>query len=280
MSPAETPTSLDWGLVQRQIRGILRLELRRNLVGRRAFALYLLAFAPVLLFFLWAVSPAPRKFMQGPVDAVPMFAWVFEGMMRTSIFLSALILFMSLFRTEILQRSIHYYLLTPVRREVLVVGKYLSALIAACVVFAISTVGLYLATFAAWGFGPLSRFLFQGPGLGNLVAYVGIAVLGCTGYGALFLLAGLFFRNPVVAAVSIWGWEFINYLLPPLLKKFSVIFYLQSLYPVPLPTEVIAVLSDPVPAWLSVPGLLLFTALVLALAGWRARWMELGYGGD
>lgn len=290
MSSVETPTSdntpwdsraLDWGLVRRQIGGILRLELRRNLIGRRALALYLLAFGPVLLFLLWAISPAPRKFMSGgPVEAVPMFAGVFEGMMRTSVFLSALILFMSLFRTEILQRSIHYYLLTPVRREVLVVGKYLSALIAACAVFAVATVGIYLATFAAWGFGPLSRFLFQGPGFGNLVAYIGIAILGCTGYGALFLLAGLFFRNPVVAAVIIWLWEFANFLLPPLLKKFSVIFYLQALYPVPLPTESFELLADPVPAWLSVPGLLLFTAFVLALAGWRARRMELGYGGD
>ncbi len=293
MSSAETATSdnvqtsapwgsqeLDWGLIQRQIRGILRLELRRNLLGRRALALYLLAFVPVLLFLLWAISPAPRNFMQGPIEAVPMFAWVFDGMVRTSIFLSSLILFMSLFRSEILQRSLHYYLLTPVRREVLVVGKYLSALVAVCVVFAVSTFGLFLTTFIGWGFGPLSRFLFQGPGLGNLFTYIGIAVLGCVGYGGLFLLAGLFFRNPIVAGVVVWGWEFANFFLPPLLKKFSVIFYLQSLYPVPLPADVFAILSEPVPAWLSVPGLLLFTLFVLALAGWRARRMELGYGGD
>jgi hypothetical protein len=30
----------------------------------------------------------------------------------------------------------------------------------------------------------------------------------------------------------------------------------------------------------SVPGIFLFTAAVLALAGLRARRMELGYGGD
>jgi hypothetical protein len=35
-----------------------------------------------------------------------------------------------------------------------------------------------------------------------------------------------------------------------------------------------------VPAWLSVPGLLLFTLLVLVLASWRARTMELNYAGD
>ena len=271
---------LDWNLIQHQLRGILRLEIRRNLRGRRAFALYFLAFMPVLIFIIWAISPAPRHFFQGPVEAVPLFAGAFEGLLRTSVFLSALILFMSLFRTEILQRSLHYYLLTPVRRDVLVVGKYVSALIVACGIFALSTAVLYLTTFGAWGMGPLSRFMFQGPGLGHMLTYMGVAVLGCMGYGALFLLAGLFLRNPVVAAVTIWGWEFINAFLPSLLKKFSVIFYLQSLYPVPVAAEFLEVLADPVPAWLSVPGLLLFTALVLVGAGWRARRMELGYGGD
>lgn len=288
MSPVSASTvgpaaagAIDWDLVRRQVAGIFRLELRRNLFGRRALALYFLAFAPVLLLALWAISPAPRQLMMNaPMDAVPLFAGLFEGYLRTSVFLSALILFMSLFRSEILQRSLHYYLLTPVRREVLVAGKYLTALVASCSVFAAATAALFLLTFIPWGPGELLRFLLQGPGLGNLVAYMGIAVLGCAGYGAVFLLMGLFFRNPVVAAVVIWGWEAINFLLPPLLKKVSVIFYLQSLYPVPLPAEIVSVLSEPISAWISVPGLLVFTVLVLALAGWRARRMEISYGGD
>ncbi len=275
------PAAGDGGLIGRQIAGIFRLELRRTLFGRRALALYFLTFAPVLLVLLWAISPAPEHLMmRAPMDAVPMFGGMFELYLRTSIFLSALILFMSLFRSEILQRSLHYYLLTPVRREVLVVGKYLTALVAACAVTAAATAALFFLTFVPWGLGELFRFLFQGPGLGNLVTYIGIAVLGCAGYGAVFLLMGLFFRNPVVAAVIIWGWEAINSLLPSLLKKASVIFYLQSLYPVPLPAGVITVLGDPIPAWISVPGFLVFTALVLALASWRARRMELSYGGD
>jgi len=273
--------TLDWGLAVRQVRGILRLELRRNLLGRRAFTAYFLACAPALLFFFWVVSPAPRKFWQGPADFVATFASIFEGWVRISIFFSALILFMSLFRSEILQRSLHYYLLTPVRREVLVVGKYLSALIALTLIFVVATAVIFLLTFGAWGFGPLSRFLFQGPGLGNLLAYLGVAALACVGYGALFLLAGLFFRNPIIAGGLVWVWEFFNFLMPAWLKKVSVIFYLQSLYPVPpISEEIFAILTDPVPAWLSVPGLLLFTLLVLVLASWRARTMELNYAGD
>ncbi len=38
--------------------------------------------------------------------------------------------------------------------------------------------------------------------------------------------------------------------------------------------------TDPTPIWISVPGLVIFTALVLAFAGWRAGRMEINYGGD
>ena len=49
---------VDWGLIGRQIPGILRLELRRNLFCRRALALYFLAFAPVALLLF---GPSPRR---------------------------------------------------------------------------------------------------------------------------------------------------------------------------------------------------------------------------
>jgi hypothetical protein len=33
------------------------------------------------------------------------------------------------------------------------------------------------------------------------------------------LIVGLFFRNPIIPALMLYGWEWINFLLPPLLKK-------------------------------------------------------------
>ena len=280
-TPSSRRADLDWGLIIRQILGILRLELRRNLFSRRAFALYFLAFAPVALFLVWAVSPATSYFA-GPTESVAkLFAPFFVLYLRTVIFLSALITFMSLYRSEILEKSLHYYYLTPVRRWVLVAGKYFSALASSCAVFAVSTSALFLLTCLPWGPGEASRYVFQGPGFGNLTAYVGIALLGCVGYGAVFLLVGLFFRNAIIPAAFIWGWEAINFVLPPMLKKVSVIYYLRSLYPIPLPEGFVEVMvAKPVSPWLSVPGLMIFTVLVLTFAGWRARHMEINYGGD
>ena len=272
---------LDWALIGRQVTGILRMELRNQLFSRRSFALYFLAFAPVAIMALWAASPVPDKLeLSGPIDASRVYAFIFQGYLSTSIFLSCLILFMSLFRGEILEKSLHYYFLSPIRREVLVAGKYAAALIAVVGVFSLGTTALYFLTMSPWGLGELGRYLFNGPGFGHLITYVGIAILACIGYGAIFQLAGQLFKNPVIIAVLLWAWEFLNPFLPSLLKKLSVIFYLKSLLPVPVTAGAFAIQADPIPAWISVPGLLLLTAAVLVLAGWRARRMEISYGTD
>lgn len=279
MTPPRQPTGLDWALMIRQVRGIMRLELGKNMLSRRALALYLMAFGPVLLVLLWVMVPIEKDLIGGTSGAAGIFANLFPFYLRVSIFLSALFLFMSLFRSEILERSLHYYLLTPIRREVLTAGKYLAALLAMTVTYVISTALLFLLSLSHWGLGELGHYM-SGPGLGNLLSYLGIAVLACAGYGAVFLLAGQFFRNPVIPAAVLWGWEFINFLLPPLLKKISVVHYLRSLYPIPVLDGPFAVFADPTPAWISVPGMLIFTALVLVAAGWRARRMEISYGGE
>jgi hypothetical protein len=113
-----------------------------------------------------------------------------------------------------------------------------------------------------------------------VLGYVAVTVLACLGYGAVFLVIGLLFRNPIVPALLIWLWEQANPFLPVLLKKISVIFYLQSMLPVQVDEGPFAVIADPVPAWLAVPGLLGFTALVLIAAGMRIRRMEIAYGAD
>jgi hypothetical protein len=180
----------------------------------------------------------------------------------------------------VVDRSLHYYFLAPVRREVLLVGKYLSGLIAAIVLFSITTIGsmliLYLGRFPSES----ARYFSGGAGTSQLLAYLGVTILACIGYGAVFLIIGLFFRNPIIPALLLYGWEWLNFLLPPLLKKLSVIHYLHSLVPVPMSEGPFAVLVEPTPWWISVPSLLLFTGVVLFLAGLHIRRMEINYAAD
>ena len=124
------------------------------------------------------------------------------------------------------------------------------------------------------------RFFTEGRGLGQLLTYAGITMLACVGYGAFFLVVGLFVRNPIIPAVLLYFWEWLNFLLPPLLKKISVIHYLNSLMPVPLNEGIFAVVAEPTPAYIAIPSLLGVTLLVLILAAYRIRHMEIRYGSD
>jgi hypothetical protein len=209
------------------------------------------------------------------------YAAVYGGLiLRTLVFFGCAWVFMNLFRGEVVDRSLHYYFLTPVRREILVVGKYLSGLVATIALFGITTV-VSMAILYFGIFPSESRaYFFGGAGAGHMLTYLAVTILACIGYGAVFLIVGLRFRNPIIPGLLLYGWEWINFLLPPGLKKVSVIHYLQSLVPVPMSEGPFAVLAEPTPAWIAVPSLFLFTAAVIFLASLHIRRMEISYAGD
>jgi len=269
-----------WSLWLRQIAAIMRLDLTRNFFGKRAVLVYLLALMPVGLLTLMAILPpgfAWDDFSQYPLR----FSLIYNVLiLRMVIFFGSAWIFMNLFRGEIVDRSLHYYFLSAVRREVLLAGKYLSGLVTAIVLFTLVTVVSMFLLFFPHFFSASTRFFLDGPGIGQLFTYVVITILACIGYGAFFLVVGLFFRNPIIPALVLYGWELINFLLPPLLKKISVIHYLNSLVPVPLSEGPFAVVAEPTPAWISIPGLVIVTVLVLIVASRRIRRMEIRYGSD
>ena len=270
-----------WSLWAGQIAAIMRLEVRKNFIGKRAILIYLLAAVPVLLMAGLSAEISWQQSRNSNIGEITIiFANLYEGLiLRTIVFFGCAWIFMNLFRGEVVDRSLHYYFLSPLRREVLVCGKYLSGLVASMVLFGISTAGSLLFLYIGLGSAGGSYFA-NGAGKSQAGTYLGITVLGCVGYGAAFLVIGLFFRNPIIPALMIYGWEWINFLLPPGLKKISVIHYLHSLSPVPISEGPFAMVAEPTPAYLSIPGLLIVTAVVLALASFQIRRMEINYGGE
>lgn len=262
----------------RQIVAILKLELKKNFFGKRSLLVYLLALMPIaLLVLVEAVDSLGKDTSQLP----SIYSIFFNSLiLRTVVFFGCAWIFMNLFRGEIVDRSLHYYFLSSVRREVLVAGKYLSGLLTSILLFTTVTVVCMLLVFFSHFASSSSRFFLDGQGFSHLFWYVTITILACVGYGAFFLVVGLFFRNPIIPALLLYGWEWINFLLPPLLKKISVIHYLNSLVPVPISEGPFAVVAEPTPAWISIPGLLIVTALVLIAASSRIHRMEVRYGSD
>lgn len=221
-----------------------------------------------------------------PKDSL-IFATVFQFFyLRLAIFFGCVGIFTNLFRGELLDKSLHFYLLAPIRREVLLVGKYLAGLIATVVIFTGST-ALQLAAMGWHLTGPAMAEYLRGPGWGQIGAYLGVTAMACLGYGSVFLAAGLLFRNPIIPAGVVLLWESANPFLSPALKKISVIFYLQSMCPVvarPADMPALAALllssAEATPAVWAVSGLLLVTLVVLAFAAWRARNLEINYSSD
>lgn len=214
------------------------------------------------------------------------FAGVFQFFyLRLAIFFGCLGIFMNLFRGEILDKSLHFYFLAPIRREVLMVGKFLAGLLATCAIFVTSEL-LQIVVFTAQ-LSPNVRelYLFHNHGLAQAAAYLGVTVLACLGYGAFFLAAGMLFRNPILPAGAILVWEAVNPFLPPLLKKFSVIYYLKSLCPVDIPSppgtppllSLLVSNPDPVSAPVAILGIAAVALLVLYVSGFQARRMEINY---
>lgn len=272
---------LPWSLWFRQIGAIFRLETEKNFLGRRSILLYLLALLPVVPLAMLAPFTPPGREWQDFTQYNMIFAIYYGGLiLRTVVFFGCAWIFMNLFRGDIIDRSLHFYFLSPVRREVLVFGKYLSGLVTSMILFTMTTVICMLLLYVPHFPSESGRFFFDGPGTIQLLTYAGITMLACVGYGAFFLVVGLFFRNPIIPAIVLYGWEWLNFLLPPLLKKISVIHYLNSLTPVPVSEGPFAVVAEPTPAWIAVPSLILVTIIVLAVASYRIRRMEIRYGSD
>jgi hypothetical protein len=118
--------------------------------------------------------------------------------------------------------------------------------------------------------------------------YTAAAALGCVGYGSVFLAVGLYMRNPIIPAAVLLAWESVNGILPHALQKMSILYYLQSLCPVPAPMEddaptLIQLLASPAaPASRpgAILGLLLLTAFVLWIASLAVRRMQISYGAE
>ena len=267
-----------------QILAVLRLEMRKTFLSKRGFWIYLLAFLPVVLFTGKSIVEIRMHRAGDFGQDTNIFATIFQLFyLRLAIFFGCLGIFMNLFRGEILDRSLHYYFLAPIRREVLLAGKFLAGVIATCLIFTTSTVLQIAGLYLSHGWRVFSDYLINGNGISHIAAYLGATVLACIGYGSIFLAAGVVFRNPLIPAAVILVWESINSILPSLLQKLSVIYYLKSLCPIQIIPEsggfsaILSINVDPMPPYIAVPGLLLVSALVLVAASFQVRRMEINY---
>jgi hypothetical protein len=350
----------------KQVLAIVRLEMRKTFFSRRGLLVYLLAFAPLLLFTAHSVfAPHRRHQLQmiaanhpissealdaiqvgmtrdqvveklgqpyhqwrgddpddrdersgrthyrytdgkadvglmfedgnlihihrNDLDALPQSSQVFAGVfqsyyLRLAIFFGCVGIFVNLFRGEMLDKTLHFYLLTPIRREVLLAGKYVAGLLATVIIFTASTALQWVALFWQYDHATMANFL-AATGWSQFSSYLTVTALACVGYGSVFLAVGLLFRNPIIPTAVVLVWEGVNPFLPAALKKISMIYYLQSLCPVAatpgqdVPPLIHLLISPVQPATkvTAVLSIVLLTLVVLVVAARMSRKMEINY---
>lgn len=269
-----------WQLYASQVAVLVRNEVRRNLFTRRRIWVYFLALIPVIIILIHYFVDKNNSPAQIEEDGVVLAGIVQLYYFRLGIFFACMGIFTWLFRGEMVERTLHYQFLVPVRKEVLVVGKFLAGAIISISLFETAMLACFYLTYSR--FGPAGRsYVFDGPGLGQLGSYLLVTALACLGYGAVFLALSLLFKNPIIPGVMLMGWEAICPIFPDWAQRLSVTFYLKNLCPVNLPADgplaIFTIVAEPVSPFLAVFGLLCLTLAILVLSCFLIHRLEITY---
>ena len=270
-----------WRLFASQISILVRTEVRRNLFTRRRIGFHLLAWIPVLfllahnIFDRHDIDPA-----QIENDTLVLAGTIQLYYFRLGIFFACMGIFTWLFRGEMVQRTLHYQFLVPVRKEVLVIGKFLAGAIISIALFETAVFACFCLTYSRFGSAGRS-YVFDGPGLSQLGSYLLATALACLGYGAVFLALSLLFKNPIIPGAMLLGWETIAPIFPSWAQRLSVTFYLKHLCPVNLPTDgplaIFTIVAEPVSPLIAILGLLCLTLAILTLSCFLIHRLEVTY---
>lgn len=269
-----------WSLYAGQIGVLVRNEVTRNLFTRRRLWVYFLAFIPIV-FLLIRNLVSRGQFsadIQEETEALAILIQLYY--VRLGIFFACMGIFTWLFRGEIVQRTLHYQFLVPVRREVLVIGKFLAGCIVSIVLFEVAVLASFYLFYSRYGAAGQS-YMFEGPGLSQLGSYLLVTALACLGYGSVFLALSLLFKNPIVPGAILLGWESISPIFPSWAQHLSVTFYLKHLCPTTLSSSgfmaLFTVVPNPVSPFISVFGLCCLALAVLVLSCFLIRRVEIMY---
>src|SRR5580658_7563145 len=270
-----------WRLFASQITVLVRTEVRRNLFTRRRIGFHLLAWIPVLLLLVHNIFDR-RNIDPAQIenDTLVLAGIIQLYYFRLGICFACMGIFTWLFRGEMVQRTLHYQFLAPVRKEVLVVGKFLAGAIISILMFETAVLACFCLTYSRFGSAGRS-YVFDGPGLGQLGSYLLATALACLGYGAVFLALSLLFKNPIIPGAMLLGWETIAPIFPSWAQHLSVTFYLKHLCPIRIPVEgpmaIFTIVAEPVSPFIAVLGSLCLTVAILVLSCFLIHRLEITY---
>jgi ABC-2 type transport system permease protein len=164
----------------------------------------------------------------------------------------------SLIADEVEDKTITYLFTRPIPRGAVMAGKFLAYL--ACTVFVVLP-SLMLVYFLVVPLGGSIASTFP-----DLLKDLGLLALGLLAYGALSAWIGAQFKRPMVMGlVFAFGWEQAVLFIPGYMRRFSIMWYLQSMVPHAQPNDGVASLLQAL--FRDNPSLPVAIAALLAISG-------------
>jgi len=143
----------------------MRMELARTLTLWGSLRLLFLAFAPAFIIAAHAIQDRHCNLQE---ETLVLGGIIQLYYVRFGIFFGCLGIFVRLVRGELAERTLHYWFLAPVRREVLVVGKFVAGVLTTVLVFGAGILTSFWLMYVHFDAG--QDFVLNGPGLAQLRA--------------------------------------------------------------------------------------------------------------
>ena len=129
-------------------------------------------------------------------------------------------------REEVDSLTIVYLLTRPVSKSAWILGRFLAYMLIATFLL---TVGLVFTFFACIVLGSIHVDFI---GIGLLLQYLGVGIMGLLGYGAISFMLGCATNYPIIIGVILFfGWEKIANVIPGIADFWTIQKYLDSMFP-------------------------------------------------
>lgn len=221
------------GTAARQVGASISLALRRFTRSRFLFVCLLFALVPIM------IAIGMTMFTSVASESLREVHGVYEMLLHT-VYLHFVILFtpfifgMLVMRQDIDDQTLHFLVLQPIDRALIILGKYAAYLMLAFAICAVSLWSFYfILCISRFGVGAVFSDLFSSGRIFVLLRETGVMLLALMAYGAIALVASSFFGS-VWFSLFVFVWETGLAYLPSSLKLWTVSHYLHSLLPEPL----------------------------------------------
>ncbi len=207
----------------RAIALLMRLSIRELVLSRKTIALLLIS--GLLVGSCIIISLVTRiGLLKGPSVSEAFGFLVTEAFLRFLLPIFSLFYGAAIVTDEVDGRTLNYLITRPIRRPVILLGKFLGFVVVTTIMLLVTLVLCWLAVLA--GSGP-ALLLKELP---ILLADGVMVVFGILSYGALFTLSGAWLRKPAVPMlVYIFLWEHAVSFLPGNVQRLTILHFLESL---------------------------------------------------